>query len=433
MRRGAAPARGANDAQQHAQQQAANLATFLQYARTRPIQIPGTIPTGSSGGTPASNANFSTDIPVIPAWAAYLVLEVTLPLTVTTAASQTTGISPYFPWSSLAMQLSLAGSPPWDLVSLVPWWIDYLTSFKYMDFADLGPGGQTNQLDPGPFVQNNGGFTPGATIVAGGSPVTTNGTVTFRCVCRLQRRRKFLFGAIPLGDPENRPKLTVQLSPLVGPNPEVSPFQSLSAGAATVASLSGQATVNAIFLARNLDIFPPGIDAVPTPTVGMGLALNYTTTNIGNPGQLVKMYKTSAMIYEKMLALVFNSTAAGFGGTALRPDYFGKWLTGEQQSARYEYDATQGTFASYYEKLKRVYDRYFPVGCMIDDMVSGEHPEFPEASPYRAFMTPDTGYAQAFGIPATPAMTLAVRTPAGTPLNAAYAAQYDFGLVNVPY
>lgn len=409
----------------HSQQQAQNLANFLQYARQRTVMQTGTIPSGSTGGSAQSAVAYARDIPTVPVWATDVYIEAQLPLTVTTPASSTTGISAYFPWSILQSQLLLAGAPPWDMMSLVPWWVDEITSDRFYDPSNIGPG-LAAQEDPGPFATTNGGFTPGGTIVSTGSPTTTTGTVQFSCHMSLQRRRHLMFGCVPLGDPENRPRLNIQLSGLVGPNPEQNPFQTL-AGTATTASLSALANITVIYVCKSIDLLPDGVSVIPTPIVGMGLAINYTTKSIQNAGQVFPIAHQASMVYEKIVHCVFNA------GAAVRPDYFGLWLTGEQASARWEFDAQQAGYNVLYDLMQRQYKRFLPVGCLVADFESGEIPELPQETPFNGLMTPDTGYAQEFGIPATPAMNTAVRIPTGTTMSGAYVAEYEFGLVNVPY
>jgi hypothetical protein len=409
-------------ASRHVDQQNANLAYFLKYARKRPIPLAGTIPTGSTGGTPASNVAFNDVIPVVPAWASAIIIEATLPLTVTVPAGGSASVSPYGAYAALNMMLTLAGSPPWDQISLVPWLLDEITSSRFFDPGMTGPNVETAQQDAGPFAYANGGYVPGSTI----NPGTVAGTVTLRAKVRLQRRPHLLFGCVPLGDPENRPQIKMQLGALVGPNPEANMFTTQT-GAATTASLTAPATVNVIFEGLSLDVLPPGLSSIPTPIVGLGLAVNYSTQNIVAAGQLVKNPRNAAMLYEKVFHQLFNAAAGQ------RADYFGKWLTGEQQSARYEFDASQGTFNDYYKRILDRYHRYLPRGLYVDDMVGGDNPDNPRADPYEAQMTPDTGYAAEFGLPATPAWNNALRIPAGTALTNAYLANYEFGLVNVPY
>lgn len=411
----------------HVTQQQANLAYFLRYARTREIPLTGTLPNGAAGGTPASNVSFSSQIPTVPAWATAMVIECTLPISLTVPANKTANVSPYFPYSAAMMQLKLAGSPPWDQLSLVPWWLDELTSTRFFDPTNKGPSSEAAQQDAGPFVYSNGGFVPGGTIAGGTAGSTTTGTVTFRTVVRLQRKPNLLFGAVPLGDPENRPQVIMQLNALVGPNPEANAFQDVAGGSGITAQLSAAGTVNVIFVAKSLDILPPGLQNIPTPTVGMGLAVNYGTQTQATAGQFIKTPHNAAMLYEKIFSLLINNAQGQ------RADYIGNWLTGEQQSARDEYDATQGTLNAYYERLQRRYHRFFPTGAYILDLISGDDPDNPARTPYEGQQTPDTGYAQEFGIPATPAWTTALRVAAGTGMTNCYEAFYEFGWVNVPY
>lgn len=425
----AAPAAPTQGASRHVAAQGANIDGFLRYARTKYYPLAGTIPTGAVGGVPASNVTFSDQIPAVPAWATSVVFEVTLPIALTLPAGASVRVSPFFPYSAVLMGLTLAGSPPWDVMSLAPWYLDNITNSRGYDPAGSGvvPGAEANDADAGPFAYTNGGFTPGGTITnGGGAPATTNGTVKFRVKCNLQRNPRLLFGAIPMGDPENRPKLTMQLAALVGPNPELNAFQDTAAAGAT-ASLSAPATITAVIKGKSLDVLPPGIGNIPTPEVGMGLAVTYTTQTQAAAGQIFKMKHSTAMLYEKVLHLLIN------GQVAQRADYFANWLTGEQQSARQEFDASQGTFNEYYEEVFSRYRRYLPTGVYINDLVGGFNPDDPGRDPYDGQQTPDTGYAAEFGLAATPAWTTALRIPVGTGINGAYAALYEFGLVNVPY
>lgn len=421
----AAPVQG----NRHYQQQSDNQDAFLKYARVREYPLTGTIADQSTGGTPASNVAFQDQIPTVPAYAEKITFEITLPIRLTIPATSAVKVSRFFPYSAMLMGVTLAGSPPWDQISLVPWYLDDITSSRNFDEAATGvvPGAESAQADAGPFTYSDGGFVPGSTITnATGAPVDTDGTVTFRVVCRLRRNPRLMFGAIPLGDPENRPKITMQLAALVGPTPENNAFQDDTAAGVT-AKLNGAATVTAIIDGLSLDVLPPDVEAIPEPVVGMGLAVTYSTQAAQNAGQFIKVTHNAAMLYEKIFHLLFNAQVS------LRSDYFGNWLTGEQQSARWEYDAAVGTFNQLYRKVLRVYRRYLPLGVYLVDMVSGFDPDDPARDLYEAQQTPDTGYAQEFDLPATPAWTTALRPPAGTNMSSCYAAVYEFGTVNVPY
>lgn len=413
----------------HAAEQGSNMNGFLRFARTRYYPVAGTIATGQSGGTPASNVTFSSDIPVVPAWMKAMTFEITLPINLTVPATSNVKVSPYFPYSAVIFGLTLAGSPPWDLITLVPWYLDEVTSSRSLDPAASGvvPGAEANQADAGPFVYSSSSFAPGSTITnATGAPVVTSGTVTFRVRARFQRNPKLMFGCIPMGDPENRPRLNMQLSALVGPSPENNAFQD-TAGSGATAVLSGPGTVNIVIDGLSLDVLPPGVQGIPTPVVGMGLAITYSTQTQAAAGQFIKVKHSAAMLYEKVMHLLVN------GQIGQRADYFGNWLTGEQQSARTEFDATQGTFNQFYERLLKRYRRFFPRGAYILDFNTASNPDNPASDLYEAHQTPDTGYAAEFGLPATPAWTTALRIPTGTVMTNAYVAVYEFGTVNVPY
>jgi hypothetical protein len=413
----------------HVAQQGDNMDGFLRYARTRYYPVVGSIAAGQSGGTPASNVTFTSDIPVVPAWMKSMTFEVTLPINLTIPATSNVKVSPYFPYSAIIFGLTLAGSPPWDLITLTPWYLDEITASRGLDNAASGivPGSEANQADAGPFVYSSSSFAPGTTITNGtGAPVVTSGTVTFRVRARFQRNPKLMFGCIPMGDPENRPRLNMQMSALVGPSPENNAFQD-TAGAGATAVLSGAGTVNIVIDGLSLDVLPPGVQGIPTPIVGMGLAITYATQTQNAAGQFLKVKHSAAMLYEKVLHLLVN------GQLGQRADYFGNWLTGEQQSARSEFDATQGTFNQWYERTLKRYRRYFPKGAYILDLNSAFDPDDPSRDLYEAHQTPDTGYAAEFGLPATPAWTTALRIPTGTAMSGAYVAVYEFGTVNVPY
>jgi hypothetical protein len=413
----------------HVAQQGDNMDGFLHYARTRYYPVGGSIAAGQSGGTPASNVTFTSDIPVVPAWMKSMTFEVTLPINLTVPATSSVKVSPYFPYSAIIFGLTLAGSPPWDLITLTPWYLDEVTASRGLDNAASGvvPGAEANQADAGPFVYSSSSFAPGTTITnATGAPVVTSGTVTFRVRARFQRNPKLMFGCIPMGDPENRPRLNMQMSALVGPSPENNAFQD-PVGSGATAVLSGAGTVNIVIDGLSLDVLPPGVQGVPTPIVGMGLAITYATQTQNAAGQFLKVKHSAAMLYEKVIHLLVN------GQLGQRADYFGNWLTGEQQSARSEFDATQGTFNQWYERTLKRYRRYFPKGAYILDLNSAFDPDDPSRDLYEAHQTPDTGYAAEFGLPATPAWTTALRIPTGTAMSGAYVAVYEFGTVNVPY
>jgi hypothetical protein len=133
------------------------------------------------------------------------------------------------------------------------------------------------------------------------------------------------------------------------------------------------------------------------------------------------------MAYLKILTLLINDQAQQ------RADYWSIWDTQEQKSARWEYDASQNTFQSYFTNFHEVYRRYPLKGLYVVDNVSGEYPEVPQVTPYNAIMSPDANYAEAFDVAVTPAMTTTIRVPSGTSMTNAYQRVYSKGLVSVAY
>lgn len=217
------------------------------------------------------------------------------------------------------------------------------------------------------------------------------------------------------------------LNPIVGTKPEDNAIQDLAAHGITAQIATGQsASVQVCWEAKSLDILPSGI-TVPSPLVGMGLAVNTNPQAIQNAGQLVQVQHRAAMIYEKTFHLLINNQQP------VDPDYFGLWITGEEQSARWEYDANQANMWKYYDDIHRKYGRYLPPGVLVADYVGGEDPRSPYETEYDGLMSPDVTYAGMAGIAATPAMYTAVRVPAAVAMAGAYVRSYSFGLVSVPY
>lgn len=425
---------------QHAAEQAAN-AEFLQYAAHLPRPtLTGSIASGSAGGA-NSPVVWSRPLPVVPRWVTEIELDVTLPYTLTIPAGATVRVSPYAPWSALQNRLTIAGSPPWDYVSLVPFWLDRVIRRRNFDpaigvpdqavtFADTFLGGlPPAQVDKGSWIFSTGNntFEPGQAITNGGTAAETiTGTLQFVATIKLQRRPDMMFGTIPNGDPQDRPDLEMQLSPLVGPQPENSLVQDINNSGATMV-LSSAGTVNATWHSAGLDQLPNGVQ--PTvPTVGLGWSINSFTTPVQNAGQIIPVAHNTAMLYQCIMQFLVN------GQQPIDADYFGLWLTGEQTNARWEYDAVGlNNYASYFKKIKDTYGRWLPQGLHLADLVGGDNPEHPSDTPYIGIMSPDESYAAAFGIAFTPAMSTALRVPAGTNMNGGYIRTYTFGLVEVPY
>ena len=434
-------------AQDHASAQTANQ-EFLTWASTvaKP-SILGSIASGATGG-PAFPVVWSRVLPVVPRWIESIDLFVSLPYTLSIPAGATVSVSPFFPYSAVQQRLTIAGSPPWDYVSLVPHWLDEITRRTGFDptsspvFAQMSAGftpGYTvpsGQTDPGgagaqaqtTFVFNTGNASiiPGQTIHnAGTAAQVLTGTLTFSGRIILQRRPATMFGMIPNGDPQDRPDLEIYLSPLVGPQPENSLIQDFANAGATM-SLTGTGTVYAVWNSKGLDVLPPGV-APTEPTVGLGWAINAFTTPVPNAGQIFNINHQAAILYQKIFHLVYTNQKVQ------DCDYFGLWVTGEQQNARWEFDAAQNNMFSYWKKIITTYGRFMPAGTFIADFVSGVYPEEPADTPYNGAMSPDQSYASAFGIKYTPAMATALRYPTGTGMTNATVRTYSMGYVEVPY
>lgn len=416
---------------QHSAEQAAN-ATFLQYASSVPQPaILGSIASGSSGGS-ESPVVWAREIPVAPRWLELIELYVKLPYSITVPAGATVYVSPFAPYSVIQNRLTIAGSPPWDQISLVPFYLDFIARRQNFDLSYPGPVSTANggaaQQDDGTwsFDMGNTSLVPGQAITNSGTAAETiTGTLQFTGLIQLQRRRHAMFGMIPNGNSDDRPDLELQLSPLVGPQPENSLIQDPSASGAT-ASLTAAGTVIAVYRGKSLDVLPSGV-AVPNPIVGLGWSINSYTTSVQNAGQVFDIKHRAAMLDQYFWHIVVNDQQP------IDADYFGLWLTGESQNARWQYDSSLNNMQSYWQMIQRHYGRYLPKGVFVADLVGGEIPELPGETPFMGAMSPDESYATAFGVKYTPAQATALRIPTGTTMNGAYIRTYASGYVEVPY
>lgn len=419
---------GTAQAQQSGQQSA--LATFLRYAPRVVLSSPlvGTLAGGSAGGS-TSLFNFANDIPAVPFWCSQINITTTMAVKLTngSTASQTVQVSDLAPYCAFSSQLTLAGAPPWALMEHTPWYLDYIINRRDFDPGYLGMGNLSatqfaNQIDQGPSA-NAFGAAPGATVTVSGSSSTTQ-TWTWTDRILLQRRRKRLFGAVPFGDPKNRPQFKMQLNPLIGTNPEQNLY--VNANVNITAATSGTTTSIVAFIGHRLDVLPQGVQ-VPEPTVGMGLTVDAFSPAITANATLFKYPHQDAMLYQQIHGLTINSQQPA------EANYWALWITEEQKSARWEFDASQNTFDSYFREYFHIWGRYPILGHYVADFLHGEFPEMPSETPYEAFVTPDYGYAQAFGIVPTPNMQTAVRFASSVTISSAYTRYYAFGLVTVPY
>lgn len=411
-------------ASQHAAIQATN-AAFLAYsgAKPGPVQL-GTINSGSSGGATSGLVSFNPNEPVVaPRWAEEVEIYAELPYAITVPAGATCYVSPFGFWSSLITRLTIAGSPPWDNISLVPFYLDQIVRRQNFDPTQAGPSPYPVQQDQGPwaYTTGNASVIPGASLAAG----TYTGTAKFTASIRLQRRLNTTFGMIPMGSANDRPSLRMYMAPLVGPFPEQNVIQDPANSGAT-ASLTANGTVILIWRSKGPDQLPPGV-TVAAPTVGLGLEIDYYQTQVQNAGSVVAIPHRSAMLYlYEYHILVSNQQVVD-------ADYFASLLTGEVQNPRFIYDASENNMQSYFKDTQYRYQRFLPKGVLVNDMTGGAIPELPTETPYIAAMSSDEGYATAFGIAYTPAMATAVRFPSGTTMTSAYIATYSFGYVEVPY
>jgi hypothetical protein len=438
-------------------------APFLKYAPRKFYSIQGTVPTGSGAAT--ANVTWQQAIPIIPAYCVNIHLNIQQVIWVTFAANgDHCYISPYAPYSGWNNQLTLGGASPWNATELTPWYLDSLTNKTDYDPSYPGLGGLnsgypagnffTNVLDLGlagwintigsaaPATSLTAGSTtdnlnPGAYIVntSGGANAVLKLTANFSLQMRMQRKRHMLWGAIPFGDPENRPNNLMQMLPLVGTNPEQCMFVSPSTNSAAItAVLNGASTVTATYELQYVDLLPDGVN-VPEPVVGFGLQLTASTISQIAAGAYAPITHRTAQAYTSIHHILIDG---GAGGTHTYPQpiqssYFGLWDDQDSQSARWSFDTTLNTFQQYFDQYHR-YKRQYPVkGQYLADFENGIFPEVPSVDPYDAIMTPDATYADAFQIPVTPAMTTALRVPSGTTVVNPYIRYYAFGLVRVPY
>ncbi len=423
---------------------------FLQYAREDFSAIQnGTGPLNVSGGSQL----FTWDTPVqdYAAWCTSIDLLVSLPITVTIPAGQSYTWSPYLPYNLLIANLLIGGSESIPPVSLVPFWLDEITSrhdsYDQMNYGPsnpvVGPTIPAVWLDDGSSVDTSPAGSPATAIpVTPGSTYTNSGTATviqnytFTFYVRMMmarnlyaRRQENLVGAVPLGDPSSRPLLNVRVGQLVGVQPENNAIVSAGAGVTAVTNSTTAGTVRALWKSRTLDQLPPQLaGGIPTPQVMMALELD---TNSGyaipNAGQFAKLQIRTAMIYHKRFEILVNNESP------IDPDYTALWYSDNRSNARYEFDDQSNTLWAKYQKYQRAYGRFLPKGVTIHDLIGGFDPEVPMFTPYKGLVTPSVALANLGGIKPYPAAQTVTRIKSGTALTNAYATTYDFGVVPVSY
>jgi hypothetical protein len=401
---------------------------FLKVAALRPLCIQGTLATGATGGG-SSTVTFQDQIPTVPGLLVMLEYQITFSVNLTIGTSgQSAQVSPCAPHSAWANQLTLGGAPPWPLTEFTPWWLDELTNRTNWDpiYPGLGndayPAGANLDLGSSPKSYS---VVPGTVHLATANGQVFTDTFTFVERIKLQQKRGLLYGAIPMGDPENKIRNVTQLLPLIGSNPEQNLY--INAGASCTAALNGAATINCIYHIRYIDLLPSSDTNIPLPAIGYGLQLNANSSSIQNAAQQNKYYHRDSMAFLKIMSYLVNSQVG------IRASYWGLWDTQEQKSARWEYDVAQNTFQTYFEDFQNVYRRYPLLGFYVADFVSGENPNVPNVTPYNGIMSPDANYAEAFDVAVTPAMTSTITVPTGTSMSGAYQRVYTKGLVGVAY
>jgi hypothetical protein len=409
------------------------LQNFLKVAPDRYITILGTIAAGSTGGGTA-NAIWQTVIPIVPAFCTAVEYVIQLDVTVTLPASGgSVTVSPFAPYSGFQQQLTLGGAPPWDFTELTPWYFDTLTHKLNYDPAYPGLGNNSgffsSTLDKGPWAESIAATGAPGTVLSntGSTAVTKTLSYTFSVRQQLQRKRHALWGSVPFGDPQNRPRNSVQLAPLVGNHPESNFFVKAVDAATAKVSAAGPCNVYATYELAYIDMLPPSITTTPQPLVNLGLQLTSNTFTKLSAGTFIRMTHRTAQIYTSIHHVLVN------GELPIRTSYFGLWDDQDQQSARWSFNTQENTLQAYFDKIHRTYDRYFPTGHYVATFENGELPIMPNATPYDALMSPDQNYANQFNIPVTPAMTTVLRIPSGTAITDAYVRTYSFGLVEVPY
>lgn len=426
---------GSGTAQNQQQAAVAAIKNYLMIAPTKYWATTGTTP-GSNGGGSAATVTWAQQLPIVPSFCTGVDYTITLPVTLTLGASTGSAtLSNFAPYSAVQEQLTIGGAPPWPQTELTPWYLDQIVHSINYDPAYPGLGNDAGWfatvLDQGPtpnVIGGSGSLSPGTTVTNVTTAATnTNYTWTFKVRQQWQRKRQLLWGAVPFGDPENRPYNQLQISPLLGSNPEQNLFTA-AAGSGTAVNLqSAGATIVARYSLAYVDLLPPGMTAPPQPTVGYGLQMvPFSTTGIAS-GIINPITHRTAMLYTSIHQILVNNQLP------IQADYFGLWDDQDQQSSRWNYDSSQNTFQTYFDKFQRTYRRYPFKGQYLCDFESGEFPEIPSVTPLDAVMSPDSSYAETFGVPVTPAMTTSIRIPSSVTAVNPYIRSYAFGLVRVPY
>lgn len=423
---------------------------FLQYARDDYTAIQNaTGPLNVSGGS----QNFTWDTPTqdYAAWCYAIELMCSVPVTISIPEGDSYTLSPYAPYNLITPSLLIGGSESIPPMTLVPFWLDDITSRRAYDPMYYGPTfGNVEDAagflvpdweDDGSGVSTDAVLAtalpviPGTTYTnSGDSTVTQNYTFVWYSRINLGRQLYFrrmenLIGCVPMGDPASRPLLNLRVSQLIGNQPENNFLINASSGVTCVTNDSTASVVRAQWIGKTLDQLPPSLaSGIPTPQVLMALEVDTNSGySIPNAGQFAKLQIRTAMLYHKRFHVVVNDELP------VTPDYNGLWYSDSQANARYAFDGQSNTLQSYYRMVQRNYGRYMPVGVVVSDFVGGYFPESPRETPYRGVVTPSVALAAMAGLKAYPAAQTVVRIPSGTDISSAYCTTYDFGVVPVAY
>jgi hypothetical protein len=446
---------------------------WLRYAKDDYTSVQnGTAPFSSAGGQSAARFNWDVDTPRNPFWAYAIGFQFNLTINLSIPAGGSVVLSPFAPYSGIGVQLTIGGGQAIQPMSLVPFWLDELTSRRDNDWTQYAPsqvmnadsaasvpgvpqsmtfnpdwawdgsdmvGGTNGVIQPLSITDASGAkYTPGQAIPnSGGTVLALVLTIKFQAWMQLGRKLygrnlEDLTGCIPMGDPANRPTLNVNIANLVGTFPEQNMFVQAGSGASLASAMTSPnpanpCTCQTIWICKQLDQLPDNV-SVGTPKVLSALEVN---TNGGfaiqNAGQFVNMIFDTAMVYNKRFHVLVNNQLP------MTADYFGIWYSENQSNARHFWNGQDNNMQEYFRRIRRVYGRYLPKGVYVADLVGGEFPEFPRETPYRGEIVTSTTLAGLTGLKPYPNAQTTIRIPAGSPMTAAYVNTYSFGTVPVSY
>ena len=400
--------------------------TFLRYAPTRPIVVPGSLAAGQVG-----LITFNQAPPETPVWIESVDYEISWKVQLTLAASATATVSPFAPWSAFNQHFTVAGALPWSDLEMTAFYFDWLRR----NYDLLPTGGQNTSgnfyastADSGPYAPNftNASIAPG-TVITNSGTVSANYTLTWTFTLHLQLQQVWnqTWGMLPLGDAKNRINQYLTLNALIGTTPETCLFVNATAGS-TAVTVTSATNVYSIFNVRDIDILPPGV-STPNPTVGRGLSINSSTTSITAAGTIYMLQHTDAMIYTAIDHVLVNASLP------IRFDYFALLTSEETKDLRWAFDSGDNSIGEYWNQFYRRHGFYPLKGWFQFDGVRGEFPPIPSLTPFDGLMTPNSDYANEIGVQQTPLFQTATRIATGTGLTSAYVKDYEWGLLDVPY